>query len=66
MKPDPLVDEVREARRKISAEHGHDIHRLVEHYRLRQEELKQSGKHTFIEAPSEPAALREEPKPYQP
>ena len=30
--PDPMIDEIRAIRRKISAEHGHDPKRLVEHY----------------------------------
>ncbi len=33
MKPDPAIEEIRAVRREISAEHGHDTHRLVEHYR---------------------------------
>jgi hypothetical protein len=28
--PDPIVEEVREARRKLLAEHGNDLERLVE------------------------------------
>lgn len=35
--PDPLVDEVREVRRQISARFGHDPARLVEHYMKLQE-----------------------------
>jgi hypothetical protein len=66
MKDDPLVEEVRAARRRISAEHGHDIHRLFEHYRKREEELRRTGKARFIEAPTDTLALREEPKPYKP
>ncbi len=33
MRPDPAIEEIRAVRRQISAEHGHDTHRLVEHYR---------------------------------
>jgi hypothetical protein len=33
MKPDPAIEEIRAVRREISAEHGHDTHRLIEHYR---------------------------------
>jgi hypothetical protein len=29
---DSLLDEIHEIRRRISAEHGHDLKRLVEHY----------------------------------
>ena len=66
MKNDPLVDEVREARRRISARFGHDVRKLVEHYQERERELKLSGKYTFVEAPADTLALREEPKPYKP
>jgi hypothetical protein len=66
MKDDPLIEEVRAARRKISAEHGHDIHRLFEHYRKRQDDLKRSGKHKFIEAPAAAGVLREKPNPCKP
>jgi hypothetical protein len=40
MKPDPPIDEIRAVRHQISAEHGHDPHRLVEHYRKLQEQHK--------------------------
>ena len=33
MKLDPVVKRVRAARHRISASHGHDTRRLVEHYR---------------------------------
>jgi len=32
MKPQDPIEEIREVRRKISAEHGHDMKRLVKHY----------------------------------
>lgn len=32
VKPDPAIDEVREARRKISEKFGHDPARLIDHY----------------------------------
>lgn len=31
-RPDPLIDEVREVRRRISERFGNDPRRLVEHY----------------------------------
>ena len=40
MKPDPIIAEVRAARHKISAEHGHNSLRLVNHYIKLQEEMK--------------------------
>ena len=33
MMPDPPIDEVRAVRHLISAEHGHDTRRLLDHYR---------------------------------
>nr|VFJ96463.1 MAG: hypothetical protein BECKH772B_GA0070898_100926 [Candidatus Kentron sp. H]VFK02410.1 MAG: hypothetical protein BECKH772C_GA0070978_100906 [Candidatus Kentron sp. H] len=33
MKPDPVIDAIREVRHRISASVGHDARRLVEHYR---------------------------------
>jgi hypothetical protein len=32
MESDPIIDEIREVRHRISEEHGHDPRRLVEHY----------------------------------
>ena len=37
MNTDPLVDEVREARRRISESVGHDLDRLVDYYQHLQE-----------------------------
>ena len=38
--PDPLVDEVREVRRQISARFGHDPVRLAEYYMELQEQCR--------------------------
>lgn len=38
--PDPLVDEVREVRRQISARFGHDPVRLAEYYMELQEQYR--------------------------
>lgn len=32
MKPNPLIEEIREVRHRISAAFGHDTQRLVRHY----------------------------------
>jgi hypothetical protein len=41
MKPDPIIDEIREMRHRISEECGHDPDRLVEYYReLEKKEYK--------------------------
>lgn len=36
---DPVIDEVREVRHRISARFGHDPERLLEHYMKLQEEI---------------------------
>jgi hypothetical protein len=44
---DPVIDEIREARARISAEFGHDPKKLIEHYiRLQQEHAER-----LIDAP---------------
>ena len=48
MKPDPIIAEVRAARHKISAEHGHNTRRLVNHYIKLQEKMKKTGKYKFV------------------
>ncbi|GDY22192.1 hypothetical protein LBMAG56_35390 [Verrucomicrobiota bacterium] len=50
MNPDPLIDEIREVRRIISAEFGHDPRRLVAHYMERQRKLRESGEHKFYDS----------------
>jgi|BarGraNGADG00211_3_1021988.scaffolds.fasta_scaffold34638_1 hypothetical protein len=45
---DPIVAEVRRARHEISAEHGHDTRRLVEHYIKMQDAAKKMGKYRFV------------------
>lgn len=45
---DPIVAEVRRARHEISAEHGHDTRRLVNHYIKMQEAAKKTGKYRFV------------------
>lgn len=66
MEPDPLIDEIREIRRQISAEFGHDPRRLVAHYQELEKELRRSGKYKFrdvpVEQPDEKLVLRDKPK----
>jgi hypothetical protein len=50
---DTAIAEVRKARHKISAEHGHDSKRLLDHYIQMQEEMKKSGKYRFISSVDE-------------
>ena len=33
MEKDPVIDDIRAVRHAISADHGHDTKRLVQHYR---------------------------------
>ena len=40
MRPDPVIDEIRKIRHDISAEHGHDPRKLVEHYMKLQEKYR--------------------------
>ncbi len=48
MKPDPVIAEVRAARHKISAEHGHNSRRLIEHYMELQAAAKRTGHYRFV------------------
>jgi len=52
MKPDPAIDEIREVRRKISAEFGHDPRGLMAHYVEYEKQLKREGKYRFAGAPA--------------
>ena len=65
MKTDRAIDNVREVRRKISAECGHDAQRLFVHYKEMEEGLRADGKYQFIEgdevAPETPV-LNDKPK----
>lgn len=40
MKDDAVVERIRQARHEISAEHGHDTTKLVEHYKELQDQHK--------------------------
>jgi hypothetical protein len=67
METDPLIEEIREVRRKISAEFGHDPRRLVEHYRELEREMRRTGQCQFrdapVERPDEELALHDKPTP---
>jgi hypothetical protein len=39
-KPDPVIDEIRETRHRISERFGHDPERLVAYYMERQEQYR--------------------------
>jgi hypothetical protein len=53
--PDPLIDEIRAIRARISREHGDDVRRLGEHYM----ELQKQFSGQSITPPSSP---KKEPK----
>ena len=52
-----IMEEVREMRRKISEEFGHDLSRLVAYYQKLENKMQKSGKYKFADLP------REESKP---
>ena len=47
------MDEVREMRRKISAEFGHDLNQLVAYYQELENEMRKSDKYKFADPPRE-------------
>ncbi len=51
---DPVIDEVREARRRISARFGHDAARLVAHYI----ELQDRHRERLVSRPPTPESRR--------
>ena len=51
MNSDPLIDEIHDIRRKISAEVGHDPRRLVAHYIEMERQMRADGKYRFVSAP---------------
>ena len=46
------IDEIRRIRHEISAEHGHDLQKLAEHYRNLEKELRESGRFRFADEKS--------------
>ena len=46
-----IMEEVREMRRKISAEFGHDFNQLVAYYQALENEMRKSGKYKFVDPP---------------
>ena len=43
------IDEIRRIRHQISAEHGHDLRKIAEHYREFEKELRESGQFKFAD-----------------
>lgn len=53
------MEEVREMRRKISAEFGHDLNRLVAYYQALENEMRKSGKYKFADPPNKDTERRD-------
>ena len=51
------IAEIRKIRHQISAECGHDIHKVAAYYRQVQEELKKSGEFRFEEQSGDPPTV---------
>ena len=51
---DEAIEEIRAARKRISAECGHDVRRVIAYYREIERELRASGKYRFIDPPATP------------
>jgi hypothetical protein len=43
------IDEIRQIRHQISAEHGHDLRKIAEHYRKLEKKLRESGQFKFAD-----------------
>ena len=54
-----IVKEVRDIRHKISAQFDHDVGRLVAHYQVLEEKMRQSGKYKLSELPNEKPNISE-------
>ena len=63
MKEDPIIADVRRARHRISAEFGHDVRRLCEHYMELEKKNRASGEHRYAGLPvrKTEAALHDKP-----
>ncbi len=48
-----IMEEVREMRRRISAEFGHDFNKLAAYYQKLDNEMQRSGKYKYADPPSE-------------
>lgn len=55
MRPDPLIDDVRRARREISRECEHDIWKLYARYEAMQRRMKSEGTRRFVSEPPVPS-----------
>lgn len=51
---DEEIRAVRKIRHEISAEFGHDIHKVVAYYRTVEDEMRRSGEFHFVDASEAP------------
>jgi hypothetical protein len=51
MRDDPAINEVRQVRREISAQVGHNVRRLGEHYMELERKARASGQYRFADSP---------------
>ncbi len=45
------IDEIRRIRRRVSAEHDHDLRKVAEYYREIEKKLRESGRYKFVDEP---------------
>jgi len=48
----PIITEIRTIRQEISADHEHDLQKLLAHYQKLEEEAVKTGKYHFFEQPN--------------
>ena len=62
MKDDPVINEIRRVRHQISAQVGHDVRRLGEHYMELERKARAGGRYTFAKTPRKSEmALHDQP-----
>ena len=66
MTEDPIISEVRRARHRISAEFGHDVRRLCEHYMEVEKKNRASGEGRYVDSPPQKLATSLHDKPAKP
>ncbi len=53
MKDDPVIERIRQVRRKISQEHGHSTEKLIKHY----QEMEKKTKRKFFKSENKGSRL---------
>ncbi|RKZ87282.1 MAG: hypothetical protein DRR19_13840 [Candidatus Parabeggiatoa sp. nov. 1] len=57
METDPLIDEIRQIRHKISAEFNHDTNKMYAYYKQVEEKLRTSGQYTILDTDNRPFSV---------